>query len=422
MAYTHVIVLHTDNGSFHKTKYIIDLILALRHSGYKVYFLTTTRSIKYINDVPIKTVIDWLPRTIFGYFRSQLIILRSVILATYVCLFPPKGKPSYVICDGSSAIIPILKYFGFRVAFVNYMVSFHRLITKMSDVRLSLLSMKLLKKADDVIVPSNQCKVMLEILNCKNVTVLMPPFEQNLYAFSTYTSLPLQNLNGVPYIFSVFGEYDDNSMFHLVLDAYRELKVMLPSDLFNDTRVILVGKCENPKEKSYWDKIEKILSNEDPFFSRKVFMYDLSDIRGVKTFLKKSLALIDVTENTLFNIIIMRAQTMGIPVICFHADGFHNEIVQHEETGVFIPKKVVAIRNSMHRLVCRKLWARQLSVNAKRHFRNMFSTSVFKMMTNQLVSNRNVKKYNPFVPFALRSGVSSVTLSSSSCISSDMNI
>lgn len=312
MGYNHILILHTDNGSFYKTKYLIDIVLALRECGYKVYLMTTTCSIKYINDVPIKLILPWFPKTLFGYYRKEMSIIRSIILAIYASWYPPKKEPTYVICDGSLLTIPILKHYGFHVCYLNYMVSFTNLMTKITDVKYSPFQISLLRKADHIIVPSRQCKLYLNDLSIENETVLMPCCDRNLYAFTPCTTLSTIGLKSVPYIFTVFGEYKKQSNFHLVLEAFKDLRCMLDEEkYFSKTRLIFIGHCVTEEEKVELELLQFLINSCEKGIAGKIIICDINDFRKVKTYLRHSLAFLDITENTLFNIMIIRAQSMG---------------------------------------------------------------------------------------------------------------
>lgn len=280
MVYNHVLVLHTDNASFYRTKYVIDLILALRDSGYKVYLMTTTCRLKYINEVPIKTVCTWMPQSVCGRFRSELYYLKSLCLAFYACVFPPKGEVTYVICDGTIFVIPLLKYFKFRVTFINYMVSFRQLMTKISDVKLTPFRLRMLAKADEIIVPSRQCKLMLKRSKCDNVSVLSPCCDANLQGELPSEITCLEMLEDAKYLFTVFGEYKENSNFLMVIDALNELKVMLQPHLFEKIKLIFVGKSDTEKEQEISTDISKTIETQAPYLKQHIDLLDAKDFKG----------------------------------------------------------------------------------------------------------------------------------------------
>lgn len=312
MGYSHLLVLHTDNGSFHKTKYVIDIVLALRQSGYKVYLMTTSCTVQYINEVPIKVILAWFPRTIFGYCRKEMTIMRSIILAIYASWYPPKKEPTYVICDGSLFTIPILKYYGFYVTFVNYMVSFHHLMTKHSSIKPTPLQLSLLQRADEIIVPSRQCKLCLSHYEIHKGTVIMPCFNRNLYAYTNFVPIPEPKLVSIPYMFTVFGEFKKSSNFSMVIEAFKDLKFMLDDEkYFSKTRLVFVGRTDTLEEKEEYERVKNVLNNAEEEIAGKIFLFDVSDFGRIKTFLRESIALLDITENTLFNIMVIRAQSLG---------------------------------------------------------------------------------------------------------------
>lgn len=289
MVYNHILVVHASDGNFYKTKYVTDLILALRDSGYKVYLITSTPCVKYITDVPIKTICRWVPTNILGCLRNELCLFKSLILSIYACAFPPKGVATYVICDGTTLAIPILKYFNFHVTYLNYMVSFQNLMTKITDIKIKPLTIYLLKKADDIIVPSRQCKLMLMRSKCLNVNILSP-YCSKIPKVPSFESKIMLGSN-VQYLFTVFGEFKDYSNFFMVITALRELKVMLQPQIYEGIKLVFTGKCDTDLEKREWINIDREIAFEDPSIQAKIQLYDSSDLKGIRSF--------DLLKNTL---------------------------------------------------------------------------------------------------------------------------
>lgn len=396
MAYGHILVLHTDNGSVNKTKYVIDIVQGLREGGYKVYLLTTNSSIKYFNDVPFKLILSWFPRTIFGYYQEYLVTIRSILLAVYACWNPPKGQSSLVICDGSTLTIPLLKYFKFHVHFIYYMVSFHRLVTKVQDVKFSPFDTACLQHADEVILPTHECQEQLNCVPIKSKLVL-PPCVEDCLSMNPLSILQLPQLNKFQHIFTVFGEYLNPDSMYMVLNAFIDLKQMLSSALFNNTRLVFVGRCETERECEEMNKFNNVILTQDPAISEKIYLYDTSDTKTIRSFLHHSLALIDVNENSLFDVMILRAQDMGKPVICFES-GFNREVIVKEMTGVYITKQVQSVRNSMHRFICGRHWAERLGVEARRNIRNKYSMCTFRENVNNFALRSKVIKNKTYLP------------------------
>lgn len=402
MAYSHILVLHTDTGSVNKTKYVIDIVQALRETGYKVYLLTTNSSIKYINDVPFKLILSWFPRSIFGYHQDYLFTIRSLLLAIYACWNPPdenikSTSSSLVICDGSALSIPVLKYFGFHVSFINHMISHRRLTTHANDVFLTPLDTKCLQQADEVIVPSNECHYHLECLLLKNLLVIPPCVEESIKSISPGTDFQIPDLHKFQHIFTVFGEYSKPKNMYMVLYAFIDLRQMLTCALYNNTRLVFVGRCETDFEQKEFNKFNSIIMAQDIGISDKIFIYDTNDMKTIKSFLHNSIALIDTNEESLYDVLLVKAQDMGKPVICFES-GFNREVVLNEETGIFVAKHVHSLRNCMHRFICGRHWAEGMGLEAKRNIRELYAMCMFRENVNYLASSCKIVKYNSFLP------------------------
>lgn len=88
---------------------------------------------------------------------------------------------------------------------------------------------------------------------------------------------------------------------------------------------------------------------------------------------------------------ILNAQELSVPVICFNS-GYCNEIIKHEETGVFIVKHPIAMRNCMHRFITKPDWVNQMKSNIKTKFRDGFSTKVYMQNVKDVIIKGYVER------------------------------
>ena len=66
--------------------------------------------------VPVTSVGDWLPRSVFGRLYALCAYLRMVYVALYLVFFSKK-EFDIIICDQISAAVPILRLSGKKVVF-----------------------------------------------------------------------------------------------------------------------------------------------------------------------------------------------------------------------------------------------------------------------------------------------------------------
>lgn len=201
-------------------------------------------------------------------------------------------------------------------------------------------------------------------------------------------------------MFTVFAEYDEPYNLYLVISAFNALEKMLSPALFSTTRLVFIGRCETDKQRNELNKLTNIVLAQETNISEKIYLRDVNDCIAVDTFLRKSLALIDVTEDVLWSSVLLRAFQLGKPVICF-GSGFNQELVKHERTGVIVAKRAHSLRNCLHRFVTSRQWAINLGEEVRREAARRFSLGEFRENICRLTAQYNVLRFRSCPPTAI---------------------
>lgn len=385
MAQNHVLVLHTDNGSACEVKYVTNIVYALREIGFKVNFLTTNSSLIYIHDVPHELVLPWIPKSIFGHCQKFCFITRSIFLSFYVFWNTRNHKPSLIITDGSPFVIPVLKYFNYQVCFINFMISFEKLITKVKCIKETSLEHSCLQRADNIIVLSDECGELLKGIDEK-IKLVLPPIIDSLQ-FSCLTKLP-QRAN----YFVILCDFNDTDQINMIIEAFVQLRNMLGLPVWNQIFLILLGCCGFDST-----LLQKYIINLDKEVRVKIQLYEAIDLSIIRTYTAKCLAVFDIIKNTLWHTPLLTCMLAACPIVCLH-DYNNKKLIENEITGLVIKNQVYVIRNCMHRLIKQTRWATNLGHRAALQVKNEFSRCIFRERLENIVSRHGIVKYYAPLP------------------------
>lgn len=75
-----------------------------------------------INKLSIKVIKSWLPLTICGFFRNELRMIRTILLAFWTSTYSSgRLNPVIILTDTCAITMPILKLFGnFKIIYFQY--------------------------------------------------------------------------------------------------------------------------------------------------------------------------------------------------------------------------------------------------------------------------------------------------------------
>lgn len=158
----NVFVLTTSLKNNKKSKNNINMAVALRSKGYNVRIITSELSDSHwdpdLDDFSVTIIQSWLPKSVFGYLKSELRLLKTILLAFWAATYV-SGKDTVFLNDTCAISSLVLKLFGnIKVIYFQY---FFQLENLPSQTKLLYLSPTLVQKlgirfADTVLVQNKK--------------------------------------------------------------------------------------------------------------------------------------------------------------------------------------------------------------------------------------------------------------------------
>ncbi|KJH40728.1 deoxyribose-phosphate aldolase [Dictyocaulus viviparus] len=326
---------------------IIDAALALQKKGHQVRVVTnqfdSSHAFKETQNLNI-TIVKWFPRVIFGYMWALCAYIRMCLAAIYVTMFM---KNDVIICDQVSAALIVLRLFS-RSRLVFYCHFPDVLLTNRNSVLKSFYRFFLdaieeysTGLADVICVNSlytaSVVKQTFSTLRNRELKVLYPTL--NTEFFDAVNEGELSDTLLTPdHVFTSLNRFEVKKNVKLALEAFAELRMMLPENEFSCCHLVIAGGYDrlNNENIAYYQELVDYVDVLGLNNSQVTFLRSPSDEQKI-SLLRRSRAVLYTPNNEHFGIVPIEAMYVGTPVIAVDSGGPRESII-HGQTG-FLAKQ-----------------------------------------------------------------------------------
>lgn len=122
----NIVILTSELKRNQKSQNVINNALAMLYQGHRVRIVVSEVDQECwdeeINKLSIKIIKSWLPSSVCGFFRNELKLLKTMLLAFWTSTYSNgKQNPVVIITDTCAISMPILKLFGhFKIIYFQY--------------------------------------------------------------------------------------------------------------------------------------------------------------------------------------------------------------------------------------------------------------------------------------------------------------
>lgn len=394
-----VLFVHPDLGIGGAERLVVDAAVALQQKGHTVTFLTNHHDPSHCfeetrnGSLPVITVGDWLPRTIFGKFAALCAYVRMVYAALYmVTVLSKKSQIDVIFCDQISLGIPI-----FRLAAQSPKILFYchfpdqlqsqpgTALKDLYRVVLNYLEEKTTGSADGILVNSKFTRRIFKqtFSTLKTTPAVLYPSLNTEY-FDKLTEI---DVNEFPLVFDtnaiVFlsvNRYDRKKNLPLAITSFKLLQSRLTKKEFDRCILVLAGGYDIRVDENVEHFQELVQMAEELQFSKKVFFLKSPGDEYKKYLLQKCVALLYTPENEHFGIVPLEGMYLRKPVIAMNSGG-PTETVIHESTGFLCDNKDDSVATAMAKFVKDQTLSGRMGEMGRKRVQQKFSFDAF---TDQL--------------------------------------
>ncbi|CAM4512525.1 unnamed protein product [Lepidochelys olivacea] len=330
-----VLFLHPDLGLGGAERLVVDAALALRARGCRVQIWTAhydpARCFSETRGLPVRSVGDWLPRSLFGRGHALCAALRMAYVALYVLLLSGEEMDVFV-CDQVSACIPVLRlartpkkvlfYCHFPDQLLTERESFLKRIYR---APLDWLEEYTTGMADCIVVNSNFTanvfKNTFKSLNQIKPDVLYPSL--NVSTFETIVPADIASIipQGKKYLFLSINRFERKKNLALALEALHDLRGRLDAQEWNEVHLVLAGGYDERvlENVEHYEELKTIATKLN--ISKQVtFVRSFSDEQKISLF-NNCVCVLYTPSNEHFGIVPLEAMYMRCPVIAVNSGG-----------------------------------------------------------------------------------------------------
>ncbi|CAM4514581.1 unnamed protein product [Eretmochelys imbricata] len=330
-----VLFLHPDLGLGGAERLVVDAALALRARGCRVQIWTAhydpARCFSETRGLPVRSVGDWLPRSLFGRGHALCAALRMAYVALYVLLLSGEEMDVFV-CDQVSACIPVLRLARTPKKVLFYCHFPDQLLTKRESflkriyrAPLDWLEEYTTGMADCIVVNSNFTanvfKNTFKSLNQIKPDVLYPSL--NVSTFETIVPADIASIipQGKKYLFLSINRFERKKNLALALEALHDLRGRLDAQEWNEVHLVLAGGYDERvlENVEHYEELKTIATKLN--ISKQVtFVRSFSDEQKISLF-NNCVCVLYTPSNEHFGIVPLEAMYMRCPVIAVNSGG-----------------------------------------------------------------------------------------------------
>ncbi|KAL5292382.1 ALG2 family protein [Megaselia abdita] len=398
-----VLFIHPDLGIGGAERLIVDAALALKSKGHIVSFLTNHHDRNHCFEetrngmFPVKTVGDWLPRSIFGRFYAFCAYFRMVYAAFYASFVMSKEeKIDIIFSDSISVAIPILKLARntpkilFYCHFPDQLLSAKGgFLKQIYRAPLNYFEEFTTGRADKVFVNSKfTLRIFCETFQRLNIipNVLYPSL--NTAFFDSKASGDSKNvLLGISpeaFVYLSMNRYERKKNHGLAIEALHKLKTTLSRKDWSSCYLVIAGGYDTRVlENVEYHKELQVLAKQLDVEDNVIFLRSLSDEDKI-ALLKRINCLLYTPENEHFGIVPLEAMYMEKPVIALNSGG-PTETVVNESTGFLVEKDVGEFSGAMLKLFNDRKLCQTMADRGRKRVVQKFSFEAFSERLHEIV-------------------------------------
>ncbi|XP_030407431.1 alpha-1,3/1,6-mannosyltransferase ALG2 [Gopherus evgoodei] len=359
-----VLFLHPDLGLGGAERLVVDAALALRARGCRVQIWTAhydpARCFSETRGLAVRSVGDWLPRSLLGRGHALCAALRMAYVALYVLLLSGEEMDVFV-CDQVSACIPILRLARTPKKVLFYCHFPDQLLTKRESflkriyrAPLDWLEEYTTGMADCIVVNSNFTanvfKNTFKSLNHIKPDVLYPSL--NVSTFETIVPVDIASI--IPqekkYLFLSINRFERKKNLALALEALHDLRGRLDAQEWSEVHLVLAGGYDERvlENVEHYEELKTIATKLN--ISKQVtFVRSFSDEQKLSLF-NNSLCVLYTPSNEHFGIVPLEAMYMRCPVIAVNSGGPLESVINNV-TGFLCDPLPTQFSEAMEKLV-----------------------------------------------------------------------
>lgn len=180
----NIVILTSELKRNQKSQNVINNALSMLFQGHKVRIVASSVDgdcwEEEITKLSIKVIKSWAPVSIFGFFKNEMRLLRTILLAFWTSTYSSgKKNPVIILTDTCAISMPILKLFGhFKIIYFQYFFQLETLPSQrhLLSITPTWIQNWALKFADEIIVQNcSSARIFTKVFkNIKVPKVLYP--------------------------------------------------------------------------------------------------------------------------------------------------------------------------------------------------------------------------------------------------------
>ncbi|EFO91482.1 hypothetical protein CRE_11767 [Caenorhabditis remanei] len=344
----------------------------------------------------ICTVVQWIPRSLFGKCHAFLAYLKMIIAAFYIVFF--YGDADVILSDSVSAGQFVLRYLS-NAKLIFYCHYPDRLLTKREShlksfyrVIIDWIEEYTTGLADVICVNSKFTKgVVVETfksLQSRELTVLYPSLNTAFFdSVQSSDDLGKDIKINEKYIFTSFNRFERKKNVILALDAFAQLKSNLASDQFAKCHLVIAGGYDkkNPENIQHYEELKNHQVNLELPDNQVTFLRSPTDEQKINI-IRKSRAVLYTPDREHFGIVPVESMYLGTPVIAVNTGG-PRETVRDNETGFLVTQTAESFAGKMIELLQDEAKYQRLSEEGPKWVQQMFAFEAFSRKLDEIVQS-----------------------------------
>ncbi|EGT51710.1 hypothetical protein CAEBREN_25681 [Caenorhabditis brenneri] len=395
-----VTILHPDLGIGGAERLIVDAAVGLQDRGHSVRIFTNQYNrdhcFQETLDLDICTVVQYIPRSLFGKFHAFLAYLKMFIAALYIVAF--HGDTDVILSDSVSASQFVFRYFS-RAKLIFYCHYPDKLLTKRDGTFKSFyrnfidwVEERSTGLADAICVNSNFTKGVVretfKSLQSHDLKVLYPSLNTKFFDSIEASDDFGENvpING-KYIFTSLNRFERKKNVVLALDAFARLKSNLSENEFSKCHLVIAGGYDQKNQENieHYKELEDHLSDLKIPSNQVTFLRSPTDEQKVNL-IRKSRAILYTPDREHFGIVPVEAMYLGTPVIAVNTGG-PLETVRNNETGFLVDQNAEAFAGKMIELIKNEEKYEKLSEEGPKWVQQMFAFEAFSRKLDDIIQS-----------------------------------
>lgn len=378
-----VLILRKKLRASSDDRYIVDIALAAQFAGHHVTIYTTEfDDLNCLEEVHPKHGCLEVKRTAYWIPRS-FPILRSIVMAIKLILFPPKPTPKVIIIDDD--IIPafvLSKLSKYKLIFVNHFRELKQidLFTKFIKLTPDLWTARMMHSPHEIVVQSeDMAKIFRRSFPRINqeIQILNPCVDTGAWNQDTIEAqriIPDLPINS--FMFFCCGPYLPRSNFKLALEAFDQLLAITEVEIRRHLHLVIGGNYKDTDVAQQHYHMELVqMAREKNCGGQVTFLKQLPTIHK-KTLIQESIAVIHTTKYDIYGDTILAAMSLKRPIIGTET-GFVKGVLTHRISSILVDGNSIKFAAAMHKILTNPTIQAFVSDMAKDVFDKDYTNIVF---------------------------------------------